>query len=149
MSCAHVSIPRTESDFFMPTLHAKPEEKRMERRFEIFSSLPVAFYNNGNLFEGRVINLSGGGACLELSVTSSEVQPSLSINRTMECYVMTPTGPSKFRGRIQWHHASATRSRWGVSFIELSSWQEDPLRKIIHRPSAAKRSLPAVGMALY
>lgn len=102
-------------------------ELRQEQRHQLHSAIIVAFYNRGKLFRGYMADLCTGGAQI---VLPSGI-PDLSIGRKMECYLLNGHGSSKCRGAIRWMQRDGAMLRWGISFIELPVWEDDPFLKSI------------------
>ena len=94
-------------------------------------------------------DLSVDGACLVLPAGNTERIPFLSINRKMECYILNRHGSWKCRGTIRWMRRDDTWLRWGISFIEVSYREDDPLRRLIVETCRRNVSVPACGAAVY
>jgi hypothetical protein len=134
----------------LPVKFNKPiNEQRREPRHRLFDTVNVAFYNNGKLYRGYIADISACGARLELPATTPDGIPDLSRGRKMECYLLNRYGRSKCRGTIQWVRNDGTVLQWGISFVEVSSEKDDPLRIIIDQPLHVRNAAPSIGIAIY
>jgi|GEM_PF-4148742 len=110
------------------------EERRRECRRTQQRAAQTVFYNRGEPFQASLVDLSAGGARLELNNGNTPAAlPELYPGRQMECYITTPLGRSKCRGTVRWMHDNNGRLEWGISFIELSPANNDPLRTVIEQ----------------
>lgn len=123
-------------------------ERRNEPRHRLREKTSASFYNNCELYNAALVDLSAGGARFILNTRIQGKIPDLSKGRTMECYIGTWNGRSKCRGTVQWTHRSDGRLTWGISFIELSNDTNDPLQATIAQTGGGNRGLPTTGMAL-
>jgi hypothetical protein len=121
-------------------------ERRAEQRCRIGNKVIIAFYNNGKLYRGALVNLTTDGACFLLTTQSAAELPVLSKGRNMECYVTFPYGRSKCRGTVQWKRQNGCTLLWGLSFFELSPDKKDPFRITISECCCRKR-IPISGMS--
>lgn len=124
-------------------------EQRSEKRHTVDEWVSIAFYNGGALFRGSIMNLSSTGACLLSLIDGSEKTPDLYKGRTIECYILTRKGRSKCRGVVHWTGKESSYLMWGISFMELSSLQNDPLRILIEDVCNQEYCTPITASARY
>jgi hypothetical protein len=136
-------------DSILPETGEVFTEQRREPRHKLYNAVNVAFYNIGRLYRGYMVDLSAGGARLLLPVDLPMGIPDLSRSRKMECYLLNRYGSSKCRGTIQWIQNDGYLLKWGISFIEVSTDKDDPLRKIIGETFSTPVVVPVTGMAIY
>jgi len=127
-------------------------ERRRTLRFSPHNIVTVSFYNNGDLYHGKINNLTKSGMGVQLAQSAVGQQdkiPDLVIRQTMECYILNTFGRSKCRGIIHWIGRQNRKLSWGISFIELSKYMKDPFRLLINEVCQKGLTLPVTGMAIY
>ena len=137
------------TEIYKPEKTDSRSERRRESRYPLHTLINTSFYNKGNLFHGKIGDLSPCGVCIHLLSDKSEKTPELAIQQTIECYILNRYGRSKYRGTIRWVNRKNMHLYWGISFIELSSHRKDPFRQLIAEICREKRTYPVTGMAVY
>lgn len=127
-------------------------ERRRTLRYSPLTIVTVSFYNNGNLYHGKINDITKSGMGIQIAQSADGQQnktPGLEIRQTIECYILNRYGRSKCRGIIQWMGRQNQKLSWGISFIELSKYMKDPFRLLINEVCQERLTLPVTGMAIY
>ena len=103
------------------------KDRRKEPRKMLNEPAEIAFYSNGGLHFGSMRDLSTSGACFNMHLEKSGKNPALLKDRPIDCYITTTDGTSKCRGNVRWIRKHDSRFTLGISFVEFSPDEDDPL----------------------
>ncbi|MBN1760262.1 MAG: hypothetical protein JW863_18185 [Chitinispirillaceae bacterium] len=88
----------------------------------------VKFYREAKLHHAVLVDLWEDGALLKAETCNI---PKVSEGKTGEYYLATKYGNTKFRGIIKEVSLIGSALCWEIEFIEISTFNEDPLRRMI------------------
>ena len=101
--------------------------RRKEQRKILREPAEVAFYHNGGLHWGSMVDLSTTGARFVMHLKKGDAIPPLSKSRRLECCITNSMGTSKCKGTVQWSSQHDGILEWGYSFTDISTEEDDPL----------------------
>jgi CheY-like chemotaxis protein len=121
----HELVATCQRVLLAPPKHAVRHERRREARRLLMADVEVMSRAQGPIRMGRLANLSGGGAQLDL------VLP-LELGDLVRVAFHIPSGtPVSLEGSVRWRQADAAGFLHGVSFMNLPPEAESQLRELL------------------
>ena len=105
---------------------------RSETRRKLRKPAEVAFYDDGGLHWGTMVDLSRSGARFTMMRHRTTLPPALSKGRIQIFCITTAAGTSKCRGTVRWSRRPEGRLEWGILFDKIANNDDDSLRITIN-----------------